>query len=273
MAIEPLESRPDSRIIELTQSSVRIATRALRRSLAERIHSFLPNLTPNQLTFLGTITTIAGAAWAYEDNVERGIIPSLVRTAKVLIPQGIDGEDGELATIYREQGLKHDSNLGATLDAVSDGTQEEAIALFRAAAANQRGDTKAEVSAYIAGLSSLVPRILRALEESQGILVHESSEGLLGFFGTRFGRAVLNSLATGFPDYRGIPIGMGIDLSMITSNGFTTIERLKQLTLKDSTKGLATNKVDEARGKVLPLLATAVGGLLLTYSTYRSLRK
>lgn len=259
---------------ESTQSFLRKVTKGPRRRIAEKIHQTFPSLTPNQLSYIGTGLVMLGAWGAYKinsnPNYRAKIIPSIAVTLLAFIPQGVDGLDGQLADIYDEEGLEHNRNFGASLDAALDGVQEMALALSTATAGAVTSNPMVEKTSYVAGLTSMVPRTLRSLAESKGILVKESSNGILGFFGTRFGRAILNSIATGFPEYWGVPIGPLMHTFMAGSNIYSSLERLKLLLSNNPPMGLSQEKQQEAKAKVLPLVVTGVGAVLNVGTFYLS---
>lgn len=272
MLVEKLNSNHDEP--EVRNSPVRKLTAEIVQSVTEKLHRRFPNLSPTHLNILGTIGVACGSWLAIRENRKRYKNPTL--PLSILATSSLmDAFDGSLArTIAKEDPRKVDFFKGQLLDAGNDRVQELAMGLSRVASAHERKDGFGETVAYLATVTNSMPSLSRSLMESTGKVVPEAGNGVIGFFGTRVGRAVVGIAATVFPEVKRVPIQSSLDAMTIVANTVTTASRLRRLKDADNlSPKLSPEKQKEAiaRAQMLGVLTGITFGVVLF--TYHQLRQ
>lgn len=224
-----------------TRNSVlREKTAGTIKAATNIVHKVLPWLSPTHLNFLGGFGVVLGSVIAASrDPKEPGGEKEKTTLAAALIASGsgADAFDGALARIMAaEDPSSVDFERGQIYDALSDRAQESALALSRARSANKTGGMLgrvAELAAFLTAITSSLPSVSRAVAESLGKAVPESGRGLFGLIGTRPGRAVIGGAATLYPKPKGLPVHLGADILMTTSNVVTTVDRFRTALSKE----------------------------------------
>ncbi len=203
---------------------VRRATRNPVIKIADFVDRKLPGVTPNHLTFGGTVGNLAASVMAARAETPR---QRKIATAVQILTGLTDGVDGTLARVKNANNPgSHDSKRGAIYDAVSDRAQELGQGLARAYAANKRGDKDGRRAALISTATNPIPSVMRALAEARGVKVPEAGKGIEGFIGTRFGRGGMAALGTLIPEANGYHVQAGLDLAVALANTNTATDRL-----------------------------------------------
>lgn len=205
-----------SRLRHLLQQPGERAMRAL--------HEVFPTITANDITLAGVIgVTAASALAAYQNSHnERDRDPKITLTAGLLMTGGIlcDYLDGKMADVAGG------SQYGHIIDAAADRAEETIMGVSRMYAAQGRGDHIGAAAALINTISNGLPSLARAICEMKGVAVPEDGGSLIGLLGTRAGRAIMHSIATFFPEVKGIPVQSYLDSISTLTNTLTTCQRL-----------------------------------------------
>lgn len=164
--------------------------------IAELLHTYLPWLTPNEVTALGTAGL--GAFTLYVSKLEKedkiNLSTGIQLVASYAALSATDALDGSLARYKKEHGDdNHDSHTGQLVDSLSDRIQEAFIAWLAMYRAAEQGDKLWLVTATLTALTNPLSSLVRAWAESQGIVVPESGTSSFQFLGTRAGRAISGS--------------------------------------------------------------------------------
>lgn len=263
-----------SGVSETRNSTLREGVATPIQAITRLVHRVFPWLTPTHLNILGAAEVVIGAVIAaIRDPRKLGGEKGKTAAAATLITKGsvMDAFDGALARLMAaEDPNTVDFKKGSIFDAISDRVQEVALAFSRAWSAAKRGGKLGWVSSVAAlatAVTSFGPSLSRALSEFFGKPVPESGKGISGLIGTRPGRAFLGTLATLYPEPKGIPAQLGVDLMLTGSNFLTTVDRLRTA-FGSSEATLSQTVRDEAktRLKVLGGLgAFALASSVLTY--------
>ena len=106
-----------------------------------------------------------------------------------------------------------------------DRIQESGLAFSRMIAAFFRNDDLGIVAATAAGITNPLTSYTRALAEEKGGSVLEAGEKFPATIGNRFPRAIMNTLATVFPEPQNIPLQNILDIMTTIGNLAATLER------------------------------------------------
>lgn len=180
-------SPKNSALRELAQKPVTLAV--------EFIAGIFPNLTPNEITVMGTLSVAALVIFVSKLEKEGKIDfeTSMKLVVAFLLISAADSLDGGLARLKIKQGDKsHDPKIGQLVDSGSDRIQEwffSAMAMFRAA--DQKDQAWLAVSTLTAFTNPL-SSFFRAWAEAEGIVVPESGKGLVELLGTRVGKVFIS---------------------------------------------------------------------------------
>jgi phosphatidylglycerophosphate synthase len=192
------------------------------------LHEALPDLTPNQVTVLGT-SGLAGLA-LYVVKLERaGQLDknsSLGLVSIFLAVSAADAVDGALARHLIAKGVPHDSDFGGIIDSSFDRVSEALLALLSMARAVENDDDAWFAAAMMAGLANPLSSFMRANAERQGVVVPESGKTVFEFFGTRTGRFVISVLKV-LPNIKlgGVSVQAMADVLTTTATMMTAYER------------------------------------------------
>lgn len=237
---------------------------------AQLIHDTFPTATPDTFTALGVVGTGLSAALAYhaEGQTDKKRRQWLKGASLVgaIGSAATDALDGALARHLIAQGTIVDTDLGAIKDTLSDRTQEAILGLTRAATARRSGRWFGELAAYAATISNPMPSLTRAIAESRGVIVPETGNNVIGFLGTRAGRAIFGVVATIYPDIRNVAAQEYIDTTTFAANMYTTVTRLGDLLVaEESTLSSHQRKESARRAQALAAVTgLIVGATLLT---------
>lgn len=248
------------RVSETRNSPLRQIAAPLTKGLARFIYKKAPWISPTMINFFGTGLVFAGANIADKHPYWAAFF--------IGTGSGMDGIDGSLAR-------EIDSNvpgsvnfkLGAIFDTLGDKSQEFILALSRGKIARNRRDKLGENLTLASAVTNPLPSIFRAFSELCGNDVPESGKGIFGLIGTRPGRAVLGTIATVVPEFKGFPVQSVLDALMTASNIKTSFDRLG-IALKESDKLLPKKARQEAKVRLMALGLfgiTAVAGSLAAY--------
>lgn len=166
--------------------------------VAELLHTYLPWLTPNEVTALGTAGL--GAFTLYVSKLEKedriNLSTGIQLVASYAALSATDALDGSLARYKKEQGdTSHDSHTGQLVDSLSDRVQEAFMAWLAMYRAAEQGDKLWLLTATLTALTNPLSSLVRAWAESKGVTVPESGKTAFQFFGTRAGRAITGTSA------------------------------------------------------------------------------
>lgn len=272
-SFESVTQARNSRIRELTVGAI--------SGVAERLHQSLPDFSPDHVTFLGTVGVALGAILAeYHHRKKPGEILSALPSLGVLMGASLmDAVDGSLARLIAQENPESVYfSRGQVVDACADRTQEFIMALSRAVSAHHRQDKAGEVLAFMAGLTSSLPGIFRALTETLGATVPETGKDALGFLGTRAGRALTGIAATVFPEIKDMPLQVTLDAITIIANLRTTCHRFQAWRQADNVTEQPLPQEDrekaEIRAKALMNLSAIIFGTsLLAYKLLQQKKK
>ncbi len=216
---------------------------ALRRTfskvtggIAEWIHDNT-DLTPNNVTAIGTGLVAVGAVMAYVGNRPEEKHANRWRTASSVVTavgEGLDAIDGALFRHKKQKQQEGDKSVNVVespnSDAKADRIGEGVKGLARQFTAIQRGDEIGAILASAATIMQPVPSVLRAAAEARGRVLPENGEvPVLDIWGTRAGRSVANVVAMEFP---GWPQKVADGL-VVASTARTIYQRSKALLKKD----------------------------------------
>ena len=225
------------------------------------LHENLPWLTPNEITFLGTLGL--GTFVLYVSRLEKqqriNTSTGIALIAGFAALSGTDALDGSLARYKQSQGdTSHDTRTGQLVDSLSDRVQEAFLswlAMYRAA---ESGDKLWLVTATLTALTNPLSSLVRAWAESEGLVVPESGASAFEFLGTRAGRVA--TATTRFlpnPTVSGISPQAVIDGVSAAATTKTTISRLQAVFSQD--RNMAETTLQENAKQRLKWL----GGLAL----------
>jgi hypothetical protein len=163
---------------------------------ANLIHSNLPNVTPNHLTMLGTVTALGGAALAAFSEHR------LIGGALFLTGAAMDGFDGALARIKDALGLRTDKQKGdgVIFDVMNDRYQEIGGSVLRMVRDFISGSYFGVAAESLNLMTNVQPSVNRAKAELAGVVVEETGNNPLEFAGSRPGRVLLGAIALARPD-------------------------------------------------------------------------
>jgi hypothetical protein len=163
---------------------------------ANLIHSKLPNVTPNHLTMLGTVTALGGAALAAfsEHRFIGGVL--------FLAGAAMDGFDGALARVKDALGLRTDKQKGdgVAFDVMNDRYQEIGGSVLRMVRDFISGSYFGVAAESLNLMTNIQPSVNRAKAELAGVTVEETGNNPLEFAGSRPGRVLLGAVALVRPD-------------------------------------------------------------------------
>lgn len=260
-------------------SLIRQRTDWLTHNTALIIHEIFPSLTPNELTTLGVIEDLAGVCLAEWNNLSRS--PSRMINGFSLLVE-IDGElkdafDGPLARIIMAQSPgKHDSSWGQVYDPLADRTKEIVAALLRAHTAYIKGSSLGERAALGVAITTTLPSLARAYDESLGYVVPEMGINILQAAGSTFGRIILNKAATHMRSVnlfqREILLQPSIDLLAATANIYNASARMNVITNPNAKPILGNTERQEAERRYKALMATELISIVAALSAYKMFR-
>ena len=275
---QPEQDSQNGNISETRDSELRKQSAPYVQRFVNALHAACPKLTPNEVTWMGTIGVGVGSAASAMRNPESENFSKL--TALSLgINTGFtltDMIDGTLQrTIEAENPEKTNPN-GPWIDPVSDRLQELFLSLSRSVSAHKRCDTFGQFAALATAVTSPGPSIAKTYAEKNNRLVPEIGKGIFGKVGNRVGRAVLGILATAFPKIHGIPVQPIADIFMTSANIVTTAQRI-EAAKHPSDKEISQKTLDAAKKRQLPLIATGVVSIAasagLLYALHREKQK
>lgn len=280
MPIERLTPSLES-VNEARNSEIRELSAGIINGVAERLHQFLPGLSPDQVTFLGTAGVALGAILAEHHHRKKPgeIVSSLPSLGVLVVASSMDALDGSLSrVIAKENPEKADFSRGQVIDACADRAQEFILALSRAVSAQQRQDRVGETLAFMTGLTNPLPGIFRALTETSGLTVPETGKDALGFFGTRIGRALTGIAATVFPEIKGVPLQAALDFLTVIANLRTTTHRFQKWRQAGNITEQLLPQEDREKARIraqalIGLSAIIFGISLLTYKHLQQKKK
>lgn len=261
----------NSKIRELTASTV--------HSITEKIRKALPWLHPDHLNVIGVVGVGLGsvlAAHRKEGELARNKKLTGLSLGLITVGSLTDAFDGSLARTLANEGRKINFRTGQIKDVVGDRVQELAMSLSRGVSAHQRGDRIGEMMAFMTAITNTLPSYVRSLSESQGKAVAETGKNWQGIIGTRIGRAVTGTLATLFPEVKGMPTQTIADAMIVSANIMTTLDRLSAVTNNNIIPTLSEMTKEEAqlRRRALGLCVFGAGAAaILTYAHLHKDRK
>lgn len=197
---------------------------------ANLIHSKLPNVTPNHLTMIGTVTALGGAALAAFSEHR------LIGGALFLTGAAMDGFDGALARIKDALAMRteEEKKAGVVTDVWNDRVQEIGGSVLRMVRGFISGSYFGVVAESLNLMTNVQPSVNRAEAELAGVVVEETGNNPLEFAGSRPGRVLLGAVALARPDispYLMSTVALGSYLNA----------RSRRKALKDNDNIIATN--------------------------------
>lgn len=296
------EDQPNP-ITETRNSWIREKTKGTFEGLAEEIHNHFPFISPTHVNIAGVIGVKFASEWAKKINTENTDIAlkqKLTRQLLVAAALGItnlfDAVDGPLARLKNKLNPGSiDFDLGDKLDASVDRIEEYIMGANRIKTAKKNGHKVDELAAFTATITNPFPSVFRAKSEAKGVIVPEGGKSLLGFFGTRVGRAITSIAAAACPEIKikgiRIPIQTPLDIATTISNVKTIVERfnysqqpdnippelspekLKKLTKEESEKRKShleiIKKARSREGVLVTLAGATVVAALIAYSRHK----
>lgn len=225
----------------------------------------VPGLDANHVTVVGTGIVLASAALDISNEAKQS--PSGLRKGLAafgfILGSSLDMLDGAVAREQKRRGDKRNPSIGAIVDATADRVQETGLAAVRMIEAAQRKSTIGLWAATLAGVSNLIPSLVRAIAESQGKIVPESGKGAIGILGTRAGRVATAAVATFFPETQ-----VALDAVSSAANIVTTTQRARIVLDPSVSRSLSGEKSAEARKRLTALgifAAVAIPSLVLIH--------
>lgn len=247
------------RISETRNSPLRQIIAPLTEGLARGIYKRASWISPTMINFVGTGLVFVGSIIA---NKHPRWATFFIGTGS-----GMDGIDGSLAReIDRNIPGSVNFEQGAIFDTLGDKIQELILALSRGKVARNKGDSLGEKLALTSAITNPLPSTFRAYSEFCGNDVPESGNGIFGLIGTRPGRAVLGTIATVVPEFKGFPVQPVLDTLITASNIKTSFDRLR-IALKGTDKLLPEKVRQEAQVRLiaLGLFGITAAGSLAAY--------
>lgn len=221
-------------------SVLRKITSMPAEKIAEFLYNLFPNITPNEITAMGTTGLMFLVLYVALLEKESRINSSTSRKL-IIILLGLtatDALDGSLARYLQSLGIKYKGEeFGPEFDSLSDRIQEAFmswLAIYRAA---HQDDKLWLATATLSALSNPMSSLFRANAEMNGVIVPESGGDILGFWGTRAGRLFI-SLTHVLPRSMIGPVSIQavLDGLMTVATTKTAVQRLRAV-------GLAKNNV------------------------------
>jgi phosphatidylglycerophosphate synthase len=268
-----VEARPES--VSLTRNSpLREMTEGPIGVITEKLHKAFPDLTANDITIFGLIGTGIGATSATlrrGDGSVRDKTLTYSSFVTLLGSQLCDVFDGPMARLRNAEDPKNANPHGEYVDVTSDRLGELFLALSRAISADKRKSSLGTIAALTTAVTSPFPSIARAYKESSEIEVPEGGRGVMGLFGTRFGRAILGIFATVYPEIKGVPVQVIADGLSTAANIITAEQRLH--IKKNDTEKFPSETQHAAKKRLKLLGVIGVGSAIAAGATYLLLRK
>ncbi len=261
----------------MRNSALRNYTAGLVEKAVIEIHKSYPDLSPNQITILGTLGVAVSGVLAYLNEVARTdatLTDRLVALGLYGASNLADAADGGMAKLWKKLGLPHDSTKGQLVDVTGDRIQELVIKLVSIATALRKNDNLGALFALYVALTNTLPSLLRALAEAQGKTTKETGNTPFHLLGTRAGRALTNTEIF-FPNVKGIPVAKLANGISGVANTLTIIERSKVLFDSKAATPLSTEarQLGRDRAKVLAVIAGVVGIAALGAYSYLKNKK
>ncbi|MDO8657443.1 MAG: hypothetical protein Q7K55_01785 [Candidatus Levybacteria bacterium] len=238
------EGQPNP-ITETRNSWIRAKTKGTveRGVRIARKNEYLRQIPTEAFNATVVIGAAIGSYFAYKANIredykdEKDRFKEQSKPAVLLTVTALaDYVDGTWAReIEREKPGTVDFTRGGAIDAGADRLSETIMGIFRIIYADKKGDWIGKLTALAATVTSPSPSRVRAEVESHGIVLPEAGKSILGFFGTRVGRAIDSISATSYPEIKipghtfSIPVQPVLDIITTVSNVKTTIDRRNAL--------------------------------------------
>lgn len=249
----------------------------------ELLHWLFPDLTANEISFGAAAGNAIGAGLAALHNMGKGrdnFQESLPSTLVLTVSALGDQVDGEMQRLREKENPAETNPHGQVIDSSLDGFNTLVKAESRAIAAFHRGGKLGklgEILAYGAAISGAGPRVVRALAESNGVIVPESGKGFIGFLGTHPGRTILDIPATAQHEILigkvRLPIQIVLDALAIGANAYNSIDRVLDIWRANGSTVEIDEAVREPAKKRLKVVgAQGVATCLAAFLTYKGLR-
>jgi hypothetical protein len=241
-------------------SGIREMTARPRRFVAGKINDLTP-ITANQLSFMGTTGVLAGGVMAtsQQESILEDPRVGLASLLVIGIASAVDGIDGEVGRLQKNNPDKADSTNGQLVDVLNDRGQESGMAGLRYFAAKRRGDHIGKATALGAYITNFAPSIVRAGSEALGHPVPETGTGVVELMGTRIGRAGISMIATVFPKTQA-----PLDTLTTVANTITTIKRVRSIIENRNTPPTLSPEIQKEGRERVRALATAAGVAVAT---------
>ncbi len=211
--LDRLRRRPEQPRESGHDSFVRNFSDGPTRKTAEFLYEKFPNLTPNQISIIGAISTVTGDAIIHSQNRKERKNYLIVGLGLVSILAGewLDGVDGKSKDIFVENGRADEvGNNGPLVDLICDRIREVLRAFIRAKTARLNEDPIGEALALAAAITAPLPRLATAQRNAHGEQIEEiatSNEDnesnvrkfvkkAIATLGSRIGKGTLNTLAS-----------------------------------------------------------------------------
>lgn len=184
-------------------------------------HRLFPRVSANQVTYTGIALVSLGTSIAEWQNVtgNKNKRLRLAALGLVLAGYGCDGLDGAVSRIIRDETGYKDPN-GGHIDVTADRVEEFIQNSIRAYSADKLGRPWGSKMARINSVLSTPPSFVKSIDEGIGFDMPETG-GVINIWGTRPGRAILNTVATFVPDIKGVAMEPILDTAAVAFNTYS----------------------------------------------------
>lgn len=265
-ATEPIASTKNSKGREIVKPFV--------SAIDKLLITIYPDITPNQITCIGTLMVTTGAYLSLEAARKDSNELRAISGCLLLAGAELDAQDGYRATqIEKESPERHNPIIGQLVDVGADRAEETIQAIFEAIAAFERCDRIGEYLTYLKIVSNCTPSLIRSVAELCGIILPEDGKDCVGFFGSRAGRIFLQFTERELPQNPEYNLPRHIlAIFSIGANVKTSIDRINAIVSHQSLGRLPSGKQKEALLRAPLLALLTVGAAAGAYGTYRYLR-